>query len=549
MSKDLMNIITDYSNYFSRFIANYIYNLIITVLILILFFTALLSCRKNLNMDTEINNSGRSYYISNKGNDNNKGTQDQPFATIAKLNSLILQPGDAIYFEGGQTFSGNLSLMLNGSEQDSVYISSYGNGIPVIDGDDSVGVSLSGKYFSLSNIEVKGSGRKEGNTTDGIQLNEASHSTLNHIRVHGFQQSGVSLRNCTNILLENILAEENGFSGIYIHGSDVKLSKNIVVRNSTARNNPGEPTNLNNHSGSGILVGFSTNVLIERCTATNNGWDMPRIGNGPVGIWGYESDSLTIQYCISYKNRTQKGAKDGGGFDFDGGTRNSVLQYNLSYENEGAGYGLFQYNGASPWYNNILRYNISVNDAAATEGTGGILIWSNDPDSNNLARCYVYNNLIYNSRRPAVEFEPASLNTEFYFTNNIFIANGTVVNGPSSGEKFIGNVWWSPNGKVSFRKYTDLYNWSENTGQELLEGVLAGIQADPMLNQPFLTTLTDPYKLDSLINYKLKSNSPLKNKGIDIKAMFNIENVKQDFYGNKIPSGTAVEPGVYELPE
>ena len=62
----------------------------------------------------------------------------------------------------------------------------------------------------------------------------------------------------------------------------------------------------------------------------------------PVGIWAYQSDSITIQYCYSHDNHTSEKGKDGGGFDFDGGTTNSVMQNNFSANNEGAGYGLFQ---------------------------------------------------------------------------------------------------------------------------------------------------------------------------------------------------------------
>src|SRR5436190_17235380 len=133
-----------------------------------------------------------------------------------------------------------------------------------------------------------------------------------------------------------------------------------------ADNNPGDPTNLTNHSGNGIVVGNCRNVLIEYCTATNNGWDMPRIGNGPVGIWPYEADSVIIQHCISYRNKTAPGAADGGGFDLDGGVTNSVIQYCLSYENEGSGYGIFQYWSAGNWKNNTLRYCISINDGKIT---------------------------------------------------------------------------------------------------------------------------------------------------------------------------------------
>ena len=68
-----------------------------------------------------------------------------------------------------------------------------------------------------------------------------------------------------------------------------RRSRNVTIVHCRADDNPGDPTNLTNHSGNGIIAGHCTNVLIDSCSATNNGWDMPRIGNGPVGIWCYEA--------------------------------------------------------------------------------------------------------------------------------------------------------------------------------------------------------------------------------------------------------------------
>ncbi|MBL7697889.1 MAG: right-handed parallel beta-helix repeat-containing protein [Chitinophagaceae bacterium] len=543
-----MYLICDYSKLALMNVSSYGYNRIVNAFIIASIIPVVYSCSADKQNRLETN-SGRFYYVSNSGNDSNDGSRANPLKTTQKVNSLQLKPGDAVYFEGNQVYDGPLSLTLNGTEKDSVYVRSYGNGTAVINGGDSVAISLGGQYFSISNIVAAGSSRDKGNKSAGIQLIEARHASLYKLQSHGFQKAGVGLWNSTDIILDSILAYDNGFAGIYVEGTDVTKSKNIIIRNCTARDNPGDPTNLTNHSGNGILVGLSTNVLVERCVATNNGWDMPRIGNGPVGIWGYECDSLIIQYCISYGNRTQKGAKDGGGFDFDGGVRNSIMQYNLSYDNEGAGIGLFQYHGATPWYNNIIRYNISINDAAKTEGSGGIFVWSNDPDSNHLTKCYVYNNVVYSTHRAPVVFEPQSLNTKFYFSNNIFIGNGNLVNGPSSGEKFIGNAWWSPEEQATFRNFRTLQEWSAKTGQEKLNDRLTGIQANPLLDGQLTTTLVEPYQIEKLQNYKLKSNSPLKNKGINIEALYNIPKASTDLYGNKIPSGSAVEPGVYEIPE
>ncbi len=274
---------------------------------------------------------------------------------------------------------------------------------------------------------------------------------------------------------------------------------------------------------------------------------MPWHGNGPVGIWAYESDRVIIQYCISYRNKTSKGAADGGGFDLDGGVTNSVVQYCLSYENEGAGYGLFQYAGASLWNNNVLRYCVSVNDATKTKGCGGIFVWNGSDDSVQLADCLVYNNLIYSTHSPAIKFEEKSPNKNFIFYNNIFIANNEVIHGPSSGEKFLGNIWWKAESEIRFRGYNTLLDWSNSTGQEKIDGKIAGEQIDPLLVGPIITDCKDTYQLSSLKGFQLSTTSPLKNKGLQLATQFKMNVPAHDFFGNPIPAGKAREPGVYEL--
>ncbi len=352
-------------------------------------------------------NQKGAYYISPDGNDSNAGTKAKPFKTLQKINSLKLNPGDRIYLKGKESFPGTLSLTINGTNDKPVLITSYENehGNAVIDGGNKDAIILRGSYFRLKDIDVKGSGRKTGNTTNGITLSGADDAVVENITTEGFQKSGIELNSCKNVSLKNVYAFNNGFCGIHITGTSDKRSKKILVKDCRAENNAGDPTILDNHSGNGILAGLSDSVVIDHCTATNNGWDMPRIGNGPVGIWAYESGYVTIQYCISYRNKTSKGGQDGGGFDLDGGVTNSIIQYCLSYENEGAGYGLFQYPGASSWHDNIVRYCVSSNDATTTKASGGIFVWNGSDDSTQFGDCMVYNNVIYSTHAPAIQFE------------------------------------------------------------------------------------------------------------------------------------------------
>jgi len=487
-----------------------------------------------------------SYYISQDGNDSNPGTKAKPFKTLQKINSLKLNPGDKIYLKGKDLFQGTLSLTINGGSDEAVLITSYENenGNAVIDGGNKDAIILRGKYFQLKDINVKGSGRKAGNTTNGITLSEASDAVVENIKTEGFQKSGIELNSCKNVTVKNVYSADNGFCGIYITGSMDKRSKHILVKDCKAENNAGDPTNLDNHSGNGILAGLSDSVTIDHCVATSNGWDMPRIGNGPVGIWAYESNAVTIQYCISYRNKTSKGGKDGGGFDLDGGVTNSIIQYCLSYENEGAGYGLFQYAGASLWHNNMVRYCVSINDVTTTAGSGGIFVWNGSDDSVQLADCIVHNNVVYSTHAPAIQFEPMSKNRNFLFANNIFIGADSIAHGPSSGERFVNNIWWTAAGRIFFRHYKNIEEWSAATGQEKLNGELKGKQIDPKLRGPFATTLTNPYQLDSLIGYSLMPDSPVKNSLIDLTT-FQIPLAPHDFFNG--PVSQQSNPGVQQL--
>ena len=137
-----------------------------------------------------------------------------------------------------------------------------------------------------------------------------------------------------------------------------------------------------------------------------------------------------------------------------------------------------------------------------------------------------------------------SANKNFLFVNNIFIGNGPVVHGPSSGEKFIGNVWWKAGEDITFRDHKDLIEWSAATGQEKLNGEIAGRQIDPKLKGPFITTITDPYQLQSLTGYSLKPESPVKDLTLDL-ASLHIPPAPHDFFNG--PVFQQSNPGLQQI--
>jgi len=395
------------------------------------------------------------YYVdSQTGNDKLSGTSPaKAWKSLQRISQQKLKAGDQIYLSGNRHFPGSLKLVnIEGTKEFPVVISSYGQGKAMIVSGDSVAIYARGcKYFKIKNIKVSGSGRLKGNVTNGIELVNCAFSEIDSVTASGFLYSGIRITGGSDIRITHSTAFDNGFCGINVEsnakeqgpdGSAYKTMKRLYIGYCIAENNPGCPVIKNNHSGNGILIGGVTNGIIEYCEAMNNGWDMPREGNGPVGIWAYMSDSIIIQHCFAHHNKTSPKGKDGGGFDFDGGMRYSVMQYNLSAFNEGAGYGIFQYAGAGEWNNNRARYNISYTDGSKN-GQCGILVWC-DPTAVPMTGFHAYNNTIVNNFKYGINFE-AGTYKGFLFENNIIqvtVATDKFIGGNFSLAAFDNNLYW-----------------------------------------------------------------------------------------------------------
>ncbi|MBS1935757.1 MAG: right-handed parallel beta-helix repeat-containing protein, partial [Bacteroidetes bacterium] len=396
---------------------------------------------------------------------------EHPFKSIAKLNTLPLQAGDGVYLNAGDIFQGSIYIdsTKSGTADNPITISSYGDGVAVIDGGNENGLTVYGSSFvNISNLSLKGNGRKSGNTKDGVTISNCKNITTKNLEVTGFQKSGLLVYASVNISNVNVYAHNNGSAGITVEGdfSNKFTSRNITFTECRAVNNPGDPTNLTNHSGNGIVVGHCTNVLIDKCMASDNGWDMPRIGNGPVGIWAYEADSVVIQRCLSFHNKTAPKAADGGGFDLDGGVTNSVIQYCYSYENQGAGYCMFQYWGASPWHDNVIRFNVSENDGTVSDAHGGAYVWNSSGGDNQFYNSWFYNNTIYNSREAALSYSEKSSRKNFKFINNIFIGRDSLIRGEKGEDTFLGNDWWGLINRFKADTITDFESWAKKYNVE-----------------------------------------------------------------------------------
>lgn len=500
--------------------------------------------------------SGNTYYISLDGDDANSGTsRGEAWQSIERVNRQDFDPGDSILFRAGDTFQGTLNLTAEdaGTANLGLVVSSYGEGRALITGRALEGLRADGcDYISIQNINFSGSGRNSGNTRDGLWIRQCDNLLVDGVEVSGFQHSGLHVHQCNDAVIMQVYAHENGFAGIHVSGTTIWDTANydnhrLYIGYCIAENNPGDPTVINNHSGNGILASSVKGGIIEYCEAFNNGWDMPWTGNGPVGIWIWDCTDFIIQHCIAHHNRTNPVAADGGGFDFDGGVSNSVIQYCISHNNEGAGFGLYEFGAAKPWENNTVRYNISQDDGILNAGSVGI--WKNDT-LGTMYNCLIYNNTFYNSLDSGSCIWMYDHYPGYQFYNNVFVYNGTLVAEEQAfkEETLLGNSYWNLAGNESFFACPSLAEWARASGKELLNNELTGYYQDPMLKMAGSIEVGDPVMIskETLEGYIPLPGSPLVDGGLDLKTLLNLDVGEKDLLGNRIPSKNIYDIGAIE---
>ena len=537
---------------------------------------------ERISSDVEIGNT--TYYVSPQGNDSNDGKSPATsWQTIEKVNQTKFKPADRILFEGGKTFVGTLRFDSDdiGTPANPIRIASYGKERATINAASGDGISIDDSMgFEISNLNIIGSGR-ELNKGSGISfINRlAGDIKLDYIRVRsievsGFGDYGIRIEGrqgrggFRNVVIENTDAHDNGLAGIRIFGKLRILAldifspgplryshENVTIRRVKAHHNPGKPGVGSQHSGTGIVLSDTDGAVIEDSVAFENGWLCDSRHGGPVGIWAWDSNNIVIQRNESYSNKTG-GKYDGGGFDFDGGVANSVMQYNYSHDNDGPGFLLMQFSFAREWTNNTVRYNISENDGRKNS-YGGIHIWGD------VTNAFIYNNTVISNQ--ARDAQPRGLairqsgETPFFgnaiardlvIANNIFVTGG---NAPiveatlgTSTISFQHNNYYSSdsNFEVTWNNstYRNLSEWSESTRQERRGDGLAGFSVNP--NFAACNIASNPFTRQ--ISLCLRVDSPLIDKGLDLKSAFRIETGDKDFRGMKIPNA-GYEIGAFEV--
>ncbi len=500
------------------------------------------------------------FHLSPGGDDARAGTSPAAaWRTLARAGAATLRPGDRLLLEGGKSFEGTIELDAAdaGTAEKPVTIGSYGSGRAVVRAGNGIGLlARNCGGITVENLEFEGTSLDEKTDSAGIRFRNdlPGDVKLEAIRVsnvlaRGFRTAGIHLLGARGssgyrgVLLEKVEASGNGIAGVLTGGPGETrgpgIHEDVRVVDGRFHDNEGFPGHKN-HSGNGVLVGRARRVLLERCTAWNNGRRCDFKGGGPVGLWVWDCDRAVIQGCESYSNRTGDASIDGGGFDFDGIVTNSVMQYNLSRDNDGAGILVCPYSEECRSEGNVIRYNVSVNDGRA-HGYSGIHVYAGGP----VKDVDVYHNTVVVSAAPktpprAVYVSDSKLVTGLRFRNNVFVTGGGVAHVEVEGEEpaagsilFQGNAWWAEGKPLSIKwgpkSVGTLEAWRA-LGQETVEGKPVGVFADPRLGP----------------DRRPGADSPLLDAALDLKKLFALDPGARDQAGAVVPQGAAADLGAFE---
>ncbi len=486
-------------------------------------------------------------------------------ANIAALNALVLRPGDTVSFQGGESFAGPILLEEEdaGTSTQPIVIKSYGTGRATILGGTGSALKIyNAAGYTIRDLDLVGSGADTNNASGleaGVYLPDNSkldHLRFERMKISGFK-TGVEIwawystakvaypgfRNVSLLELEVCSNRSDGIKswGTWITNDDgTRYShSDFYIADCRVYDNRGDPTSTS-HTGSGIVISGVDRGTIEYCVAHDNGGRGPATGGGPFGIWVWEVNGFTLQHNLVYNQKSSSNL-DGGAYDLDGGSSNCVVQYNYSYNNEGPAIGLIQFSGASPLAKNVVRYNISENDARkCPQGALFVAAYSSKYGVNSAD---IYGNTFYVSANPkglkpaVAQVENHNLISGVRVRNNLFHAthNGALITGVKNVTSKVlyqgNNYYGGSHDMAAFR----------TGGQELLSGAPVGSRVDPKLCAPGQGgTITDPLQLPAITAYRLQSGSPLASSGLDLARLFNLAPGTHDFFAQPFSSALPV---------
>ncbi|WP_435171282.1 sugar-binding protein [Paenibacillus glycanilyticus] len=308
--------------------------------------------------------AGKDYYMSTTGSDQNDGSLNSPFATVAHFVTLA-KPGDTLYIRGG-FYEQSTDITCSGTENAWITIRNYPNEVPIFDGSDYWHTGSSSKtriaaffgnagsnYIVIQGLVMQNYimsaitiGYREKDSNGQYIGAPATHYKIRYNLVDRIGQNGISSGSgASDITYENNIVGRTGYdmtfgswsSGLNfldLSGDENYVRNNVSYQNIdvSARHTDGNGMILdtsgpntsvvveNNlffmNGGVGIAWTDASNAIIRNNTLYENGQD-PDYVNGPTGMAFWEAHhNIDLSNNIVYQ-RNKNGLKTNIPFDED----------------------------------------------------------------------------------------------------------------------------------------------------------------------------------------------------------------------------------------
>lgn len=337
--------------------------------------------------------SAKDFYVNSKtGHDSNNGQSPQTaWKTVQRASQRKYLAGDRLLLARGSVFKGRFyargkGQVINGKMK-PIKLIPYGEGKrPIIHGEGKVlapVIMRDVEGWEVSGLELtnKGAERKPqryGIFVENANIPVARHIVIKNLFVHDVNGALPKDNGASTAIFIRIKPKSEKalrFDRVLIEANHIKdCSRNGIVLNvGTLRDNWNPSTNvvirknlIEGVGGDGILPTGCDGVLVE----WNVMRDCPYLGEeggAAAGMWPWNCDNAVFQYN---EVTDHKAWVDGQAYDCDYSCKNTLYQYNLSYENYGGfmlvcapGYvkkGWLKNNALN--YDSVIRFNLSLDD-------------------------------------------------------------------------------------------------------------------------------------------------------------------------------------------
>jgi Right handed beta helix region len=484
--------------------------------------------------------TGTTYYVDPGGSDSADGlSPSTAWKSLAKVNAQTLSPGDAVLFEAGGQWSGQLAPHGSGAAGSPITIGAYGSGAkPRIDGGGTVdaAVKIANQHdVTVSGLEVINTG--SGATPRiGIQVTASDYGPVDRISVTGTYvhdiQGATSGNDSSNPSVGGIVVSALGgttptyYRDLSITDNEVANSRSygIVTWSSWMQREgwtslwdfmpvpaggyrawtPSTGVVVSGNNVHDISAGGITVMQAQGARIDHNRVDKTAQNHGNVGIWWAGADDTVVEYNEVSGTKYWGLSSDGNGFDADASVHRSLIQYNYSHDNEG-GFFIAVSTGTGP-AEATIRYNVSQGD--------GNQIFALSTNAKNID---VYNNTIWTPLTPFIANNPdrASFSLVKVWNtsvSNVSFRNNIIYNG--------AGLAYRDSAAVSYDR--NLYFSGPVPSKDA-----AAIVTDPQLTAPGAAT-----GIGDLGGYLPTAASPAIAAGLTIPL-----NGGKDAVGTPLPSG------------